>query len=57
MRGASIPELATFLSFMLDEGVQTPDDWYATHVCFTSMLTSTERRRNVKGIQWRPSKL
>jgi hypothetical protein len=57
MQGASIPELATFLSLMLDEGVETPDDWYATHIRFTSMLTSTERRKNVKGIQWRPSRL
>jgi hypothetical protein len=57
MQGASIPGLATLLSLMLDEGVETPDDWYATHVCFISMLTSTERQRNVKGIQWRPSRL
>jgi hypothetical protein len=53
----SIPELATFFSLILDEGVETPDEFYATHICFTGMLTGKERNKNLKGIQWHPSRL
>jgi hypothetical protein len=53
----SIPELATFFSLILDEGVETPDEFYATHICFTSMLAGKERERNLTGIQWRVSRL
>lgn len=57
MQRESIPALAAFLSCLLDEGVDSPDVWCYTNVCFTSVLTAEEIQRSRNAILWRPSKL